>query len=453
MTVSAGSGALRSFLLRGGSRAVLGRVGTLAAAFAIHTLVTRLLPPEAVGTFLLLSSVVVVARMAGQLGLGRTLIRRLGEIDRGNLPRTRPLVAKTIGLAALGGSTIALFLLSPVGGALLRATGGPIDPQLAVLTALWSFALVLEGIVAETFRGLRRVGHAELLNGLLASLLFVATLIVAQAVPGVRAQVDLTWVVTAATTMVAVSVAVGLLRLAAVLRHPSPLAAPSWPSLLTPSLPILATTLIAMLLDALALWLLGATTQDSAQLALYGTAHRLTRLVGMPLLVVNAVLPPVVARLSARGDRTTLTATLRMTATLSASVSLVVAVVLIAFGEPIASTLFGDYYGQAALLIAILTLGQAVVVVSGSCGMALLLTGHQGVHLRINVLTLVTLTLAGAVLAHTHGALGIALASVTATALQQIAYMLAARHHTGVLTAATISPSRARAYWRHVAEA
>ena len=82
------------------------------------------------------------------------------------------------------------------------------------------------------------------------------------------------------------------------------------------------------------LWILGIyLPKDSV--AIYGAASRLCVLVGMPMLIINAFVPPMIAELNARRQELEMESVLRFTATLASVPALIAAGLLIGMSQPI----------------------------------------------------------------------------------------------------------------------
>jgi O-antigen/teichoic acid export membrane protein len=423
----------------------------MAAALAVHSLVAHLLPPAEVGRFFLLYSIVVVARTLGGLGVGRTLVRTLGQVEpaAGQSSARRTLEGAFV-LVTGGGLAVATLLATAPGAALLGALGAASTPRERALVALWALALVFEAIGAEAFRGLRRIGHAVVFNGLLSSCILIAFLLAWRS-RGVDNETLLNEVLALAALAAGLTGAIAIARLVPWMRGTGLRTSGTVVlDLLRPSAPILISTLIAMLLDQIGLWMLSAWSQDAAQLALYGTAQRLARVVSVPLVVANVVLPPIMARLHAEGDRSTLTATLRLSATVTALPAVLAAALLVGAGPIVMRLVFGPYYVQAAPVAGLLAAGHLIGVASGSCGLLLLMSGEERAHLAINGLALGALAGGGAMLGTSIDAWSLARVTLVVTALQQLTFLITARRRTGVWTGASWSPRRVRDGWRRL---
>ncbi len=169
---------LRGLLLRGSAWAAGGRLATGIVVLGVHALVAHLLPPADVGRFFLMYSVVLVASTVGRLGIGRTVVRQLGQVNARDCPgRARPVLARAFLLVGVGGIVVASVLGSAPGDWILGSLGASDVAQLRLLIAFWILALVLEGTVAEAFRGLHMIARAATFNGLLSSSLLIVGLL------------------------------------------------------------------------------------------------------------------------------------------------------------------------------------------------------------------------------------------------------------------------------------
>lgn len=199
------------------------------------------------------------------------------------------------------------------------------------------------------------------------------------------------------------------------------------------AIPILIVALTAFVLQSADIWILGAL-RSQEEVAVYGAASRLVAFVAMPLLIVNLVLPPIVAEMYAQGKTARLERTLRTFSTLAGVPSFLVLAGFMALGGPILGLVYGDYYRAGALVLVILSAAKLVAVWSGSCGLVLQFTGHQMSMLRVSVLTS-PLFIAGALLTvRDYGAVGVACAAAVATALQNVILVQVAKRKTGMWT-------------------
>jgi O-antigen/teichoic acid export membrane protein len=184
------------------------------------------------------------------------------------------------------------------------------------------------------------------------------------------------------------------------------------------------------LLSQLDLLLVGVLA-TSADVATYAVPFRLALFVGFPLIVVNQVVPPLIASWHAGGAVERLERTLRATAGLAFLGSVAIAAVYLVAGKTIITELFGAKYSDGYTVLLILSIGQVLQTYAGSCGFALMMTGHQRAYAwLLGVSTIVTATLDVA-LFQVWGIEGIALATAVSLAVQNFIQAAMLRRRTG----------------------
>ena len=199
------------------------------------------------------------------------------------------------------------------------------------------------------------------------------------------------------------------------------------------SLPLLLIQLLVFVTAQSDLWIAGIFCPHD-QLALYGAARRLTLLVAMPMQIASMTVLATIAELHAQGRRAELERLLRHTASLAAIPSLGALLLLIVCGGPALTLLFGPFYAQAALPLAILSAGQLCPVVVGCCGVTLEMTGHQNRSLLVYLVAALTFVVAGPLATAWFGLIGLSIASAVVMVVQSIALWWLARVRLGVWT-------------------
>jgi O-antigen/teichoic acid export membrane protein len=187
----------------------------------------------------------------------------------------------------------------------------------------------------------------------------------------------------------------------------------------------------------------GALDSTTA-VAVYSNASKLVTFVVMPLLVVNLVMPPIVAEMHAQGRIARLERTLRAFSTLAGVPSLLVLVGFMLLGKPILGLVYNQdiYHSNTAwLVLLILSAAKLVAVWSGSCGLVLQFTGHQASMLRVSVLTSPLFFVLAIPAAMRYGPIGVAAAAALITSLQNVLMVLLARRETGMWTHVSFSLS------------
>jgi O-antigen/teichoic acid export membrane protein len=193
------------------------------------------------------------------------------------------------------------------------------------------------------------------------------------------------------------------------------------------------TSLVLLSADVLILARLGSP----GEVALYGFVSKLVTFVAMPLLIVNLVLPPIVAEMYAQGRTGRLERTLRTFSTLAGVPSLLVLIVFMLLGGPILGLVYSKpiYSSDTAVLVLlILSAAKLTAVWSGSCGLVLQFTGHQSSMLRVSVLTSPLFFVVAILATQRYGPVGVACAAGATTTLQNVIMVLLAKRKTGMWT-------------------
>jgi len=199
------------------------------------------------------------------------------------------------------------------------------------------------------------------------------------------------------------------------------------------SWPLWITNLTLFILIQADLWILGIFRSPD-EVALYGAAARVVALVTMPLMIVNAVVPPLISEMYAQGKKKELEVALRKVATLSGIPSLLALGLFMFFGDSILGLFFGDYYKSGFLVLLILSLGHLVNVWVGSCGLVLMLTGNQSMMMMITLFCGVITVFGAYFLVFDYGVLGVAAAAAFGMILQNILMLVYVQRKVGIWT-------------------
>jgi O-antigen/teichoic acid export membrane protein len=199
------------------------------------------------------------------------------------------------------------------------------------------------------------------------------------------------------------------------------------------AVPLWINGVLTQLLTQADIWILTAVVGNE-QIAIYGAAAFMVAFVSQPLILVNLVVPPYIADLYARGEPRRLERILRQTATLAGLPALVLLLAFVFFGEPILGLVYPDYIRAGAPVLAFLSVGKLVNVLTGSCGVTMMMTGHQRVLLAITFATGVLTVVGCLVLVGPYGMIGVAGAVSGGTILKNIAMWLETKRRTGMWT-------------------
>jgi O-antigen/teichoic acid export membrane protein len=87
-----------------------------------------------------------------------------------------------------------------------------------------------------------------------------------------------------------------------------------------------------------------------------------------------------------------------------------------------------------------MSISRLIAVWTGSCGIALMMTGHQKEMMRITLSSAALSVGGGFVLAPHFGTIGVAIATASAQVFQNLAQLLTAHRRLGIWTYVSFSP-------------
>jgi O-antigen/teichoic acid export membrane protein len=199
------------------------------------------------------------------------------------------------------------------------------------------------------------------------------------------------------------------------------------------SLPLLVITLLMMLRTTGDVWTVGAFLPQR-ELALYGAANRLVNMVTMPMIVITAVAPPLIAEMYSQGRRVDLEHALRGMATLTGIPAWLASMGCIFFAGPIMGLIYTPYYREGAIVLAVLSIGLFASVCAGSCGIVLSYTGHQKTLMVITIASSAATLIAMLATVEPYGIVGVAVSKTVGQILQNVIVLLVVKQKTGMWT-------------------
>jgi O-antigen/teichoic acid export membrane protein len=426
-------------ILKGSAVVFAGRMAGAVLGIALNALLARLLTRDAMGGYFIAMSMVTLGSTVACLGLNRTVVKMVASGRAAGRPgEARAAVRLTFVIGTVSSLLVASVLALGPGRALATDV---FDSQLVAdvmpFVAGWVVAVTFQVLVAETFRGFKRFWSATLFSGLLADVFAVAVfgmLWLTDAQPGLSTALLLLLALTGTSTLVGGFFLSGLTR-----RLNGPGDAHTR-DVLRISMPLLVVSLSSFVVGTgVDLWVV-ASFEPLDQVALYGAAAKLMFLVSLPFSIVSQVVPPIIAQLHTQERRSELEHALRSTATLAGIPAAAVLIVFMAAGGWILALVYGsDFYRDAATVLTILGAARLFAVYTGSCGVALTMTGHQTVMMRI---TLVSATLAIVLelaLVQPFGIVGVAVATCIAQVAQNLFQLVSTKRHIGIWTHAELS--------------
>jgi O-antigen/teichoic acid export membrane protein len=432
---------VRRRLLRGSSWVLAGKVVTIPLGFVMNALLARLLTPSELGAYFATFTLVLVGSVVAQLGLDRAAVRFVStSLALGDPGRARRVIRTIFAVGTVAAVAVGLVLVLGVGGWLARRVfHSEVMAQVIPIAAGWLVVTALRSLVVETFRGFQQFGLATIFDSLLADVL---TAVAFGALLLLRADASLREVVALSVAFAVVAAAIAgslLIRRVRTLRGDGEVGrgeifSMAWPVLITDvSIYLLGTGVDLLILGAF---------RPLSEVALYGAASRLMMLVVTPYRVLQGVVPPIIAELYAKGRKRELERMLRASATLAGVPAALALGAFLLFGPFVMALVYGGFYRQGATILAILSVGRLVAVWTGSCGLALMMTGHQKAMMAVTICWGITSIAAGLLVAPRFGGVGVATTTAATAAMQNLVQLHLARRRIGISTQAELSPRR-----------
>jgi O-antigen/teichoic acid export membrane protein len=424
---------LPALLLQGSAWVFAGRTVGRALGLASGVVLARALSAPELGDFYLAFSLATLAAIVGRLGMDTPATRLVAESLAQGLPgRARSVLRQTLVFTAIG--TVIVGAVSGLGGWSWLAVHGFGNHRLAEVVFAATALIVcaaFQGTLVGWFRGLQDMRFVVIFDELVPGGSFLVLLLVGWLVFG-KAEVASTLELRASGFALAI-VGVGL----AMRKYGRTLSGQGRASSrqvaelgLTTAGTLLITAAVGSTSDLL---VLGAF-RPSRDVAAYGIAVSVVGLLSMPFLAMSTALGPQLAQLNATGARLRMENLIRGASSVVGVVTLGATILLIALAHPLITTIFGPEYARAAPVLMLLALAQAAFVLTGPCGLTLMMTGHHRPAFLLTALTAVASIGADVWAAPRYGPLGVAAASSSAVALDNVLTMLVARRLTGVWT-------------------
>jgi O-antigen/teichoic acid export membrane protein len=412
----------------------------ITAGFFAAAVSARLLTRSEFGALAIATSIVAVGAVVARLGLSRVVVTVVaGALARGDLSAADGALTACVRIAAVASAIVAALLLWPVGPWLAGDLfSSPQLENVMALVAVWTAAEAIRLVVSEGFRGLHDIRAAMLLGDAGRSIAICVSLVAIAVLVGSTSLTVIVSATVAATSVIGVA-AFAFLRVK-VRRLPRATRIRS-SGLLAIGLPLLAVELSALLVAEGDIWVVGSVRSDN-EVALYSAASLVAMALAVPLYVANSVLAPRLTRLKELGRIDEMERLLRSAATYATVPSLLGFLILVAFGDTVLSVAFGsEAFGVAQPVLVILAAGVLFGVAAGSSALTLMMTGHYRIVGAVAVLVLVVTVALELIAVHYWGVEGLALASTTGTALQNVVCIVLVRQRLGVWTMATPRPA------------
>ncbi|MBF0282131.1 MAG: flippase [Zetaproteobacteria bacterium] len=430
---------IKEKLLKGGAWAFSGKIITAFIGLSINALLARLLPPDELGAYFLTFSIVSLAAIFAQFGLTKSTVRLVAEsMGTERQGRARAFITTSLRICTLTSFIIVCLLVFGAGEWIAKQLfESELISQVMGLAPAWVVIIVFQQLMAEVFRGFHDIRLAILFGGLVTGLIAMFLFFTLWLLQGYSnlSQIIQLMLIAGISSIIISSLLLWKKLSILPLQSDDKI---NIPEIISLSWPLWITSLTFFVLIQVDLWIMGAF-RPQEEVAVYGAVTRTVALVTMPLLIVNAVVPPLIAEMYAQGKTEQLEKAIRTVSTLAGFPSLIILVCFLIFGESLLGMIFGEYYQIGGLILTILSVGQLTNVWVGSCGQVLMLTGHQVIMMRITVFSGMFAAISAFFLVSKYGGVGVAIASSSGMILQNLLMLFFAKKSTGIWTHVSFS--------------
>jgi O-antigen/teichoic acid export membrane protein len=438
--------ALRRRILLGSAWVLGGKIATIVLSVLMNAMMARLLTPDELGAYFTSYTMVVIGGAIAQLGLDRAVVRFASSaIGADEFGRARAAIRMSLRYGAIGAFAVGALLVLGLGDWLaLHVFHSPLLASVVPLTAGWLVVTALQSLFVETFRALQRFDLSTILDQLLVDVLtasLLGALLLSRSATTLHTVILISTFATLTATLIAGGLLLGRVR---GLRGTGEITreeifAFAWPALVT-------NLAILLLGSGVDLWVIGAIRGQS-EVAIYGAASRLVVLVATPFLIIQGVVPPIAAELYAQHRIDDMERALRGAASIAGFPSFLVLLIFMAFGPWIMRIGYGPYYEQGAAVLVILSTGRLLAVWTGSCGVVLMMTGHQKAVMTVTITTGSASVALGILAAQRYGYVGVAVTTSATLIAQNLIQLFLVHRYIGIWTQIYLSP---RKVWEFV---
>jgi O-antigen/teichoic acid export membrane protein len=433
-------------IARGIGWVFVGRMGSRGVTLIVNVAATKLLVPAGVGTLLLANSLVLIGATLARWGMEFAAVRLLARsIAARDWSRARATVTSTFAGTVIGSGVVGGILL--LGGWRWLSLHGFHSERMASLQTSISVLLILTALqqtVSSWFRALQRMRIVAAFDELTANVLWCIALLVLWVGHRTPSVASLVWLRAGAYLL---ALALMLVLFSRPYRELAGVGGirPSLRELLDLGSTGVVTTLVLLVVGTTSDMAILGLYRPQSEVGAYGLAASLSALVAAPFMASTVVFGPVLASVRSGSDRTTLQRPLQAIVAAVSVPAIVVALVFAGAGSSVLGFAFGSTYAHAGHVLAVLSLAQAVFVLTGPCNLALGMMDRLRVAFLLALASAVASVGADFFAAPRWGAVGVAVATGSALTASNVVTAFVAKRLTGVSTYARFNRADARA--------
>lgn len=424
---------------------LFGKVSTLFLGLIVSGLLARILSPEDMGTYVFVESIVLTAAIFSQLGLGLTSVRLIAHYTaKENEVATQNTITLILKWGVLGSVFTAVSLLffgEKIG----------IPESVIYWTSGWVVLVATQQLLANIFRGFQDFRSVVLIDGskiggiittsIAVVLLFFIWLVFGSIeLKSVLPYLLIGGIPTIFFALFSLSKKLQTYKIASSYSVPEKQIV-NRREILSLAFPILITTLTTTLLSRSGVWVVTAFRTPS-DVAIFGVVMRLVALISIPMNLFESLISPTIVELHTSGFIKKLENLLRSTTTILSLFAIFIFIAFGLFSSNILGLIYGDFYSVGAQVLVVMIAGNVASVITGPCGMTLVMTGHQKTLMRIDIFSSILSVILMLIFVQTLGILGVAIAIAFSTIIKNIMMLFAVKKLIGVWTHLTIDFDR-----------
>lgn len=384
------------------------RISGVFLSFTTLLIITNNFKEELVGQYNYLNSILVVLGSFCLLGMNSSFLQFSGKLEAQNtFHEVIHLYKKKVTI--LLASSLTLIVLYVLTKPLVLKSLKSIEIDIILEKAfvgLFFYAISLLNYVV--IRGLKKLISSEVYRNILrfGSLLIVVLVLVALKRQDLFLDLFIaTFVLTAVITTVNIIFLLGKVKA----QNKPTISRISYKEIIIVSTPMTISFLALLIMQSVDIIILKNYYEYSI-VAYYGVVMRVSFLIGVVLMSINAIISPQISKLYFADHKNDLLKLMNKSIMLNFILTCPLILFLLLFPKLVLS-FFGDNYENSSNVLIIILLGQVINVFSGSVGVYLNMTGRQKIFQLILLVTLVINVILNFVLIPFYGMTGAAIST------------------------------------------
>lgn len=418
-------------IVEGAAIALLLKVLGAGFSFGLSVVIARLLGAEGTGIYYLAFTLTTVGIVFGCMGMNNALLRYTSTNAAANdWNAVHGIYHKGMSVALFSSTIVALVVCISAPWLSIHVFGKTDLTAPAQWMSLAIIPMVLAVLHSEILKGLKRISHSMLMQSVLIPGLSLTGLLVLGNFNGATGVV---WVVVMSSSLAAL-IGVSFWR-SATSRVCLIKGHFSLTKLLKTSIPLFFVASMNMAMNWTSIFILGVFC-SKAEVGIFSVAFRTAMLTSFILVAVNSIAAPKFAALYDSGKIDDLRRTARNSSKLMVLLSCPVFLLFI-IAPGWVMGIFGKEFVGGGNILAILSIGQFINVVTGSVGYLLMMCGHERLLRNNSIFVALLCVLLNMIMVPTMGAIGAAIATAICLSVLNIISAYLVKSRLGIWTLPT----------------